>query len=218
MAGDLPDMLARLKGTLPTNWFADATPMLDGLLTGLAQIWSCLHGQLGFVRQQTRIATATAGFLDAISSDFLGAALPRRLSEPDAAFRTRIQQELTRERNTRQALISVLTDLTARVPLVFEPARPADTGAWGGPLGYGSAGGYGSLALPFQCFVTAYRNQGSGIAQVAGYADPVGGYGVGILEYGSLAMIRGQITDADINAAIARVMPVSTIAWTSISN
>ena len=218
MTGDSPDMLARLKATLPANWFADSTPTLDGLLTGLAQLWSYLYAQIRFVREQTRIASATLGFLDAISQDFFGSALPRRLAEPDVNFRSRIQAELTRERNTRQAIISVLTDLTGRAPTVFEPARPADAGAWGGPLGYGSGGGYGNLALPFQCFVTAYRARGNGIAQVAGYATPAGGYGVGALEYGSLAMIQGQITDADIEAAIARVMPTSAVAWTCIAN
>ena len=218
MTGDLQDMLARLKATLPARWFPDSTPILDGLLTGLAQTWSSLYAKLAFVRLQTRLATATGGFLDAISRDFLGAMLSRRLSEPDAAYRVRISKELLRERNTRNAVVTVLTDLTGRVPIVFEPSRPADTGAYGTAAGYGAAGGWGSLALPFQCFVTAYRAQGSGIATVAGYGGPSGGYGGGAIEYASLAMIQGQITDADVEAAIARVMPVSSIAWTRISN
>ena len=119
---------------------------------------------------------------------------------------------------TSSAAKSVAADLTGRAPIVFEPSRPADTGAYGTAAGYGAAGGWGSLALPFQCFVTAYRAQGSGIATVAGYGGPSGGYGGGAIEYASLAMIQGQITDADIDAAIARVMPVSSIAWTRISN
>ena len=218
MTGDLQDMLARLKATLPARWFPDSTPILDGLLTGLAQTWAYLYAKLAFVRLQTRLATATDGFLDAISRDYLGAMLPRRLSEPDAAYRVRIRKELLRDRNTRNAVVSVLTDLTGRVPVVFEPSRPADTGAYGTAAGYGAAGGWGSLALPFQCFVTAYRAQGSGIATVAGYGGPSGGYGSGAIEYASLSMVQGQIADADIDAAVARVMPVSAIAWTRISN
>lgn len=218
MTGDLQDMLARLKATLPARWFPDSTPILDGMLTGLAQTWANLYAKLAFVRLQTRLATATGGFLDAISRDYLGATLPRRLSEPDVAYRVRIRKELLRERNTRAALVSVLTDLTGRAPIVFEPSRPADTGAYAAAAGYGAAGGWGSLALPFQCFVTAYRAQGSGIATVAGYGGPNGGYGGGGIEYASLSMVQGQITDADIDAAVARVMPVSSIAWTRISN
>ncbi len=80
------------------------------------------------------------------------------------------------------------------------------------------AGGWGSLMLPFQCFVTAFRSQGSGIANVAGYGQSAGGYGTGAIEYAALAMITGQITDTDITRAIAGVMPVSSIAWTRITN
>ncbi len=217
MTGDPTDMLARLKSTLPQRWFADATPLLDGLLGGLAWSWSWLHGALGYVRQQTRLATATDSFLDAISLDLLGRRLPRRAAEPDPAFRRRIGLEILRERGTRAALIAVLADLTGRRPVVFEPACPADTGAWGGLLGYGLAGGWGNLALPFQCFVTAFRAQGSGIASTAGYGGPAG-YGKGAIQYASLAMLTGQITDADIDAAIAGIMPTAAIAWTRISN
>ncbi len=129
MTGDTNDLLARLKVTLPAKWFADSTPILDGLLTGLASAWSWLYALLVFTRNQTRLATATGTFLDAISADCLGPALPRRTAEPDATYRLRIARELLRERNTRTALVAALTDLTGRPPIVFEPTRPADTGA-----------------------------------------------------------------------------------------
>lgn len=218
MTGDTNDMLIRLKTTLPARWFADDTPILDGVLTGLASVWSWLYAALVYAKNQTRLSTATDSFLDMISNDLLGSTLPRRVAEPDIVFRSRIQHELLRERGTRYAVISALTDLTARPPVVFEPARPADTGAYNGALGYGLAGGWGSVTMPFQCFVTAFRATGSGIANVAGYGQAAGSYGFGTIEYASLSMLTGEITDIDIMNTIARVMPVSTIAWTRISN
>lgn len=216
--GDIQDMLYRLKATLPTRWFQGLTPILDGVLTGLANTWTQVFGLLDFAQRQTRLATATDRFVDGISQDLLGNQLPRRATEPDANYRLRVAQEIVRERNTRSAVIAALSDLTGRTPVVFEPARPADTGAWNGPLGYGVAGGWGSLVLPYQCFVTAYRATGSGIARVAGYGVGAGGYGLGAIEYAGLAMLTGQITDIDIAHAITGMMPTATIAWTRIAN
>jgi hypothetical protein len=218
MTGDSNDMLARLKAVLPSRWFPDATPVLDGLLTGLANVAAGGYTLLAGVRAAARIATATGGFLDMIAQDFFGARVTRREGQGDDAFRGRIEAELLRERGTRGSVTGVLQDLTGRTPVVFEPMRPDDTGAWGIALGYGAAGGWGSLALPFQCFVTAFRAQGSGIAQVAGWGSGAGGWGVGAIEYASLDMVEGQITDADIDAAIAGVMPVAAIAWTRITD
>jgi hypothetical protein len=218
MTGDTNDMLSRLRTVLPSRWFADKAPILDGLLIGPAFIWSVLYNGILYAKRQTRLGTASDSFLDTISSDYLGALLPRRNTEPDSSFRMRIQRELMRERNTRQAVISVLSDLTGRTPLVFEPARPADTGAYNGPLGYGQAGGWGSLMLPFQCFVTAYRAGGGGITNISGYGQSAGAYGVGAIQYASLSMLTGEITDTDITNAVTRVMPVSAIAWIRISN
>lgn len=218
MPSATPDMLSRLKSTLPSRWFQGTTPTLDGLLTGLASAWATLQDLLDFTRHQTRLSTASGSFLDAISQDLLGPVLPRRTGEADSSYRRRITRELVRDRNTRSAIIAALTDLTGRTPIVFEPARPADTGAWNGPLGYGRAGGWGSLMMPFQCFVTAYRATGSGIASVAGYGVGTGGYGTGTIEYAGLGMLTGQITDTDITNAITGVMPAATIAWTRIAN
>ncbi len=216
--GDRQDMLDRLKSMLPTRWFADDTPVLDAVLGGFAATASWTFSLLRAVQSQTRIGTATDRFLDMAATDFFGSRLPRRPSQGDQAYRTRIMQELRRERGTRAAVVSALTDLTGRTPMLFEPTRPADTGAWGMAAGYGSAGGWGSLALPFQFFVTAYRPGGAGIAAVCGWGEPAGGYGVGAIEYASLDMLQGQVTDADIDAAIAGVLPAASIAWTRISS
>ena len=210
-------MQARLRSLLPSRWFPDATPVLDGLLAGLANGWLHVHALVEYAARQTRIATATDGWLDMIARDFFGRRVRRRAREEDAIFSLRIRRELLRERGTRAAVSSVLTDLTGRAPDIFEPSRPADTGAWNGPLAYNTTGGWGSLNLPFQCFVTAYRTPASGIAQVTGWNQPAGAWGMGTIEYASLSMIAGQVTDTDIYAAIADVMPAASIAWTRIS-
>ena len=72
-------------------------------------------------------------------------------------------------------------------------------------------------------FVTAFRPLGTGVPLAggwgsAGVAHGRGGWGQGAMEYVSLAMVQSQVTDADIDAAIAGTLPVAVTAWTRISN
>ena len=124
------------------------------------------------------------------------------------------------QKGTRYGLIRSLQILTGRTPWIFEPARPADTGGYNQPcMGYGAAGGYGSLACPYQCFVIAYRPLGQGIPNVGGYGSTVGGYGIASqLEYANPSFIEGVVTDADIYNTIANVAPEGTIVWTQLSS
>lgn len=217
--GDQSDILQRLKATLP-RWFGDSTPILDALLQGLAWAGSFVYSLISYARLQTRIKTATDGWLDMIAADFFGSFLSRAANQSDASFRARIIINLFRERATRGGVIKVLQDLTGRTPLVFEPQRPMDTGAYSAPnSGYGMAGGYGSLLLPCQAFVTALRPTGTGIPLVAGYGISTGGYGVASrAELASMDMIQGAVTDADIYAAIDSVKPAGTTLWTRITS
>ncbi len=224
MTGDQPDMVSRLRAVLPARWFPDQAPVLDTVLAGLASAWAWLYGMAQFARAQTRIATATGVWLDMISFDLFGDRLVRRVAEADSSFRQRLQREILRPRGTRGAMIKLLADLTGRSPRIFEPARPTDTGGYGGAsgqafgLGYGQAGGWGSLQLPFQSFIVAYRAANSGISQVNGWGQPAGGYGIGSVEYGSLDMIEGQVTDQEIYNSIAKCLPVASIAWASLQD
>ena len=220
--GDQGDMQARIRAVLPNGWFPDATPVLDALLAGLGAAWAWVYSLILYAQAQTRIASATDVFLDIIAADFFATKMLRRPGEPDATYRGRIGANLLAPSGTRAALVRRLSLLTGRAPAIFEPTRPDDTGAYAtGSLGYGVAGAWGSLALPYQVFVTAYRPQGSGIAAVAGYGPGngwAGGYGVGPIEYASLAMAAGQVTDAEIQAAVAETMPAASIAWMRISD
>ena len=218
--GDQSDFLARIKSTLP-RWFADTTPILDALALGLSQAWANTYALFLYAKLQTRIKTATDGWLDVIAGDFFGARIARKSNQTDASFRALIVSNLFRERATRAALIRVLTDLTGRAPIVIEPQRPADCGAYGiSTTGYGVAGYYGSVLLPSQCFVIAFRPLSAGIPGIAGYANNPSAYGVASQggEYASLSMIQGQVTDADILTAIDSVKPVGTVIWTTIQS
>lgn len=238
-SGDTDDMAGRIRSVLPSSWFprspapgASATPVLDGVLAGLGSAWAALYSLLSYTRLQTRIATATDFFLDLIAADFFGVKLQRRSGEADSAFRNRIEANIFAPRATRAAVSAALRELTGQLPIIFEPAYTPDTGGYGVPaqgggnLGYGVAGGWGSLELPFQYFVTAFRPVGvvAGVANVAGYgslgasdASP-GGYGAGAFEYADMELVSGTVLDSDIYAAIATTRPVATIAWASIAN
>ena len=157
MTGDLQDFKARLRLTLPGNWFADSAPVLDGLLTGMSAAWVILYDLLGFVRQQTRIGTAAKAFLDLAAVDFFGTMLKRRSSESDDALRGRLRSAMRRERATRASIIDAAAQAGYSV-WVFEPARPADTGAYNvaAGLAWGSTGAWGSLEMPFECLLVAH--------------------------------------------------------------
>ena len=222
MRGDQQDMVGRLRAVLPLRWFPDNTPILDCILNGLGCGWAFCYGLIQYAQTQARISTAQGVWLDLAARDYFGNRVLRRVHEGDDQFRDEILHDLLRERGTRASVCQILLDLTGRAPVIFEPANARDTGSYaggasiGGGMAYVSAGGWGSLQLPFQFFVTAYRPVGAGIGLVTGWNGIAGGYGAGAIEYADLSMIQGQVTDADINAAIVDVLPVAVIGWTRI--
>lgn len=218
MGGDITGMLARLKMVLPARWFADASPVLDALLTGLASTWAGLFALLEAVRLQSRIASASGVFLDIAALDYFPGALPRRVAEADVAYSVRIRNNLLSPRATRASVVQALVNLTGRNPVVFEPRNPADTGGYNVNLGYGLAGGYGSMALPYQFLVTAFRPDSLPVGNASGYDAGPGGYNMAPAYYADTSEFQGHISDAEIYASIAAVVPTTSIAWTQISN
>jgi hypothetical protein len=226
--GDQNDLVVRLRSILPSRWFPDTSPALTAVLSGFGYLFACIYSLLKYANLQTRIGTATDAFLDMISADYFGLGLPRRTNEADVAFSARIKAALLGPKVTRAAVISALVSLTGRTPTIFEPANTGDTGAYGSAtattgtgLAYNTVGGYGSLMLPFQFFLTAYRPITGGIASVAGYYTGSGwaggGYGVGAIEYATLAMST-QVTDAQIQNAVNTTRPVASTAWMRIES
>lgn len=242
--GDQSDIAARLEQLIPHGWFAKGlVPTRDALLQGLATAHAFIYSLLSYVRLQSRISTATDGFLDMIAGDFFGTSLTRGPAQSDASYRSRIIAAIFLERGTRPAMARMLTALSGgRAPIIIEPMRPADCGGYSVFGGYGVAGAYGSMVLPFQSFVTTYRPIArGGIGGVAPYG-PVqnalagsgyplwgsfiplqlgsmgaGGYGVGSIEYASLSMLNAP-NDNDIYSAIDAIKPAGTTVWVNIQN
>lgn len=112
----------------------------------------------------------------------------------------------------------VVRELTGRDPLIIEPGNPVDTGAYRCPnSGYGMAGSYGSLNMPYEAFVTVYRSVSDGVSDIAGYGISTSGYSIasrGV--WVSRKMVDGQLSDADIYAAIDSVKMCGTRVWVRI--
>jgi hypothetical protein len=225
--GDTTDILCRLKAVLPLGWFPppaaagepSTTPVLDGVLSGCAAAWAFCYSLLAYVRLQTRIATATDVWLDAIAVDYFGGALSRFPNETDAAFSPRIRANLLPIRATRAGVIDAVIGLLGVPPAVFEPADTGDTGAYGDGtrtwrgMAWNTAGGWGSMALPFQAFLTVTVPPAGGIAYADGWGGYSGGYGVGAIEWIGADMIVGQIPPAAIFQTIANAAPAGSIMW-----
>jgi len=190
MTGDAGDFLRRLKAVLPSAWFADSTPILDGVLSGAADAWATLYELLQYVVTQTRISSATGQWLDFVAADFFGGRLRRGAGEGDSELRDRIDRRLNRQRVTRGAMIANLVELTGRQPVIVEPANPNDTGVWGCAMGWGVAGVWGSMTMPQQVFVAAFR------PDTAGYVA----------------------ADSDIVTAVLDAVPVAVTPWINIQN
>ena len=215
--GDQNDITSRLQQLTPHGWFANgATPIRDAVLQGIASMLAFVYSILAYVRLQTRIGTATDGFLDMIAADFFGDTLLRRTGQSDTSFRKRIIVNLFRERATRAGVSKVLTDLTGVPPTIFEPARVVDCGALGYTLGLGIAGRVGSFLLPFQAFVTCYRPLSINAPFLPGLALSQFGLAVSAGIGAGAAFSTDAIADSDVYSAVAAAAPVGTVLWTRI--
>lgn len=221
--GDENDMLARSRAILP-RWFPDVSPILDGLLAGQAAVSSFVWSLIEYAKKQTRITTATDGFLDMVAYDYFGLRFRRKAQEADVTFSARIKAEIIRPRATRASVKKVLLDTTGDDGyLYFEPANPTDTGGYGiaGHMGWSVSGRWGSLDLPHQAFIIPLRPPGQGIPNAQGYRltageRAIGGLDQGSIQYGSMDQVYGPVTDLDIYAALESVKPAGTVLWTAI--
>lgn len=219
------DIFLRIKATLPSRWFSEATPVLDTVLKCLAAGWLGLFNLLTYAIMQSRLLTAFDGWLDLIARDFFGDRVQRRPQETDESFKVRIGIELLRDRCTRAAIFDVLCNLTGRPPSIFEPANPQDTGCYGsaelisqGTVGYGISGGWGNLQLPFQAFVRAFRPETAGIAMINGWCGTIGAYGTGCSSYISSETNSSWADDDEIYSAVSHTASAGAVIWMLIQS
>lgn len=168
----------RLRALLPAGWFpgapsegeAEQAPVLNGMLKGIASVFSWAWGQLQGAYDQQRLATATGGMLDIYAEDFFGEALPRNANESDDDYRVRIKAALFPTLGTRQSLERSLTANWEAGWRVVEPRNASDTKGYGSAASPGAGGGYGYGAAdlrygtrlsPFQGFVLLSDNPAS---------------------------------------------------------
>lgn len=214
--GDSNDIVSRLQSYLPRGWFGDfsSSPNLNAVLQGAAWGLSNQYSLLTFAALQTRIKTATGGWLDLISNDFFGATLPRLQNETDGAFRARILANLFVKGPTRADMSAVLTLITGRKPDIFEPSNTTDSGGWDGGFYWDTGVGKWGAPMPYQCFVTAYRPATSALSlgELDSWRWSFDSYGAW-----SDSPVT-SVTDAAIIAAVESTRPVGTVCWLRIAN
>ena len=222
--GDVNDCTGRFQSALPRGWFVGLTPILSGLIAGFATTFSYIYSLYAYAKNQTRILTATGGWLDLISADFFGTALPRLPGEYDASFLTRIQANLFLPRVSRPAMVSVLTALTGKAPVIFEPMNPVDTGAMGVKTSsaYCGIARYGSIAMPFTAFIEAFLPQSAGQIAGAGFCNAATLSAMNTpLSQGytaSLATYESTIGATAIYAAINATRPAASVMGVDLIN
>ncbi|WP_162993466.1 hypothetical protein [Asaia bogorensis] len=162
---------SRLRALLPTGWFpgtsseseVEQAPILNGMLQGIASVFSWTWGQLQDAYDQQRLATATGGMLEIYADDFFGDSLPRHPAEQDDDYRTRIKTSLFPTLGTRPSLERALTSSWNAGWRITEPRNASDTKGYGSVTNAGAGGGYGyettelrygTLLSPFQAFIS----------------------------------------------------------------
>jgi hypothetical protein len=211
--GDISDIFARLKKQIPSSWF-NASPNFDATLQGPAWALSSIYAQITYATLQTRIATATDGYLDLISNDFFGTDLPRLPNEQDGPFRARILANLFVKGPTRANMSAVLALVTGRTPDIFEPSNTTDSGGWDSAFYWDTGVGKWGAPMPYQSFVTAYRPITS--AQSLGELDS---WRWSFDSYGAWSDAPvTAVTDAAIIAAVESTRMTGTVVWLRIEN
>ncbi|RFB80029.1 hypothetical protein DYH55_00300 [Methylovirgula sp. 4M-Z18] len=206
-----------MQALVPASWFRDSDQHASALLGGVAANEAFIYSLVQFAKAQTRLQTASDGFLDLLAFDYFGLRFQRKPGETDAAWALSIQNELTRARATRGAVIKAVRDLTGTSVRVFEPWNAADTGGFGAAWALNeSASAFGSTAYPYTIFITAVEPIGAGIPNLAGLNDAQGGFGAGEFALADVSLTQGAVTNQNIYDTINATRASGITAWVNI--
>lgn len=203
---DINDFSERQLALLPP-WFGDVAPLLTGVLQGSAFCNSFIYSLQIYLRAQMRLQTMTDNSLDLFARDYFGNNLVRHFGEDDETYRLRISNSLLPPGATRQAMIQVLTELTGRVPIIWESGM--DSAFYNHMFLNHANGGSGNAA--YQAWIIAYRPLTPNIAGVSYYGQT---YFYNNSFYSGL--ISTSVTDQDILDAIERTKCEGTLMHVTI--
>jgi hypothetical protein len=117
------------------------------------------------------------------------------------------------------------SDFVASAAAGYDLGGALDTGLTGYDLQIGATGNtsagmgaWGSLEVPYQMFVTAFRPLGAGIQNASGTDVGSDGYDIGVFRYTDETEVTSPVSDDEIYAAVAATEPAGVIAWTAISD
>lgn len=216
---DQQDFLQRLLAAFPQSWLNSGdNPIIYGVLNACAYCLAYLYDMIAYVALQTRIKTATGGFLDMAAADYFGTKMQRWINESDELYRDRILKSLLQERITKRAIAKALKDLTGNEPVLYEPQSTQMGYGVSGTAGYSKAGRYGSNLVPFQGFVTVTIGVPGAPKYIAGYHTSPAGYGnvQSHFSYGKGYQIGSPIKDQSVYDTINAVKPFGIIVWVDI--
>ena len=221
MALDQTALVLRLKQLAPRGWFPEtaSAPIIDGVMTAFASVAQHFLTLTVYAQAQSRIATASDGFLDVLAFDFFGFAVQRLSGQSDISFRKVILLEILRERATRAGIQKSVADLTGFDVRMFEGFNTFDTGGYDtGYLGFDMLGRWGSLDMPFQVLIATLQPIGVGIPNVGGFdsAFVAGGYDLGAEEYGDISQVSGPVTNQKIFDCINSTRAAGITCWVAI--
>ena len=118
------DFVQRLKAVLPSRWFPDSSPVLDGVLTGLASAWTWLYGLLdSFASRAVWPLRPASGSTWSPPISLASASVAARRSSMTTFA---LDPARTGEgAGNKSRCIAALNDLTGRSPQFSNPLAPA---------------------------------------------------------------------------------------------
>lgn len=191
-------------------WYSqNENTVLDAFLAGFANVAAFIYGCIMYAHLQTRPETSTDIFLDLYAEDFFGDLLLRCIDQSDADFLVRIQKMMLAPRGTKQAMIDRLTDLTGRVPVVYESFT--DAGYYNHAF-YNHA--FAGSSGPYQAWITVYRPTPA-VTNDSAYLNNTA-YATAESYYGSGGAQNSCVTDFDILNTIEITKAAGTLMHVTI--